>query len=123
MFKPLKETNPQTISANILKRVVRGPFYLLGFVLLFCSTSMIFVALFTNNWQRTSSKLVKDEFYSFGLWFTCRHVKLSWIKDHQDIYCATSDFSACKIFIFRLHLRFFFKPYFFQKSLGYMQVN
>lgn len=103
MFKPLKEANANrndnSVSANILRRVVRGPAYLFSFILLFCTTVMIFVAYFTSNWEKTLTQVSnKGESYTNGLWFTCRHVQISWIKGQSDVFCSTLDFASSKIF-------------------------
>lgn len=99
MFKPLKESSTLNIGpkglSNPFKRVVRGPFYLLASMLLFFSTTLILISLFTNNWQRTSSQFKNPEYYTYGLWFTCRHIQLNWLKNHHDIYCSTTDYSVC----------------------------
>ena len=87
--------------ANIRSRVVRTPFYLISMVLLFIATILILIALFTNNWQKTASFLVSNsklEYFTYGLWFTCRHVNADWLTKHSDdVYCHTTDYSKSKL--------------------------
>jgi hypothetical protein len=99
----------QRFAGTIRSRIVRTPFYLFSAVLLFISTLLILVALFTNNWQKTASRLVDKvsvEYFTYGLWFTCRHVNAKWITDHSaDVYCARSNYNssmlyACFVIIF-----------------------
>ncbi len=69
-FKPLRETEK---SNRLFKNVVRGPYFLCGFVLLFCVTVMTLTALFTNNWRQ--SIVQSGEWYTDGIWFRCRYAK------------------------------------------------
>lgn len=84
-------------SNSVIKNVVRGPVYLCGVLVLLFSTVLIFVAMFTNNWQRKVSTENTQEFFTYGLWFTCRNIRLEWIENHHDLYCFTTDFSNCRI--------------------------
>ena len=73
--------------------LVRGVWYFLGVVLLFLVTILVFFSLFSNNWQRTvpSNSVINDkfqEYYSFGVWFTCRHVSITWLDGTSDVYCS-----------------------------------
>lgn len=74
-------------------RLVRSVWYFLGHVLLFLVTVLIFFALFSNNWQKTISEKSNinerfSEYYTFGIWFTCRHITVSWLDNNQDVYCS-----------------------------------
>lgn len=74
-------------------RLVRGIWYFLGLVLLFLVTVLIFFALFSNNWQRTIPGLSTEndeyiEYYSFGVWFTCRHIQIKWLNRVTNSYCS-----------------------------------
>jgi hypothetical protein len=83
---------------TVRSRIVRTPFYLFSFCLLFIATVLILIALFTSNWQKTASYLVDNvdvEYYTYGLWFTCRHVNVNWIQNHpDDVYCHSSNYSS-----------------------------
>lgn len=85
---------------NIIRNVVRGPLYLCASLLLLFSTALVFTAMFTSNWQKKFSKINAQEYYTYGLWFTCRHISLNWISNHHDYYCSTTDYSLCKPFYF-----------------------
>lgn len=98
--KPSKQTpKNEEKKPSVLQKVVRSPFYLFSFVLLFFVTVMILIAMFTNNWMKTASSLVKDEYYTYGLWFSCRIIRLSWYKDQFDRYCSTADYTSSKLIL------------------------
>lgn len=81
---------------SVIKNVVRGPLYLCGVLVLLFSTALVFTAMFTSNWQRKVSLENSQEYFTYGLWFTCRHISLTWIQNHHDFYCFTTDFQDCK---------------------------
>jgi hypothetical protein len=93
---PKKAAKSEEEKPSLLKKVVRSPFYFFSFVLLFFVTAMVFIAMFTNNWMKTASSLVKDEYYTFGLWFSCRVIRLGWYKNQFDRYCSTADYTSSK---------------------------
>ncbi len=71
---------------------IRGIWYFLGLVLLLLVTGLIFIALFTNNWRKSlqdsqNSNQMYSEYYTFGIWFTCRHITIVWLGI-TDIYCS-----------------------------------
>jgi hypothetical protein len=88
-------------AGTIRSRIVRTPFYLFSAVLLFIATVLTLVALFTNNWQKTASRLVdraNTEYFTYGLWFTCRHVNANWLTSHpDDVYCQRSNYNSSKL--------------------------
>jgi hypothetical protein len=47
------------------------------------------VALFTNYWQITNAKYREDEYYTWGIWWSCRKIRVSWIERQYDSYCST----------------------------------
>lgn len=94
----IKSSRPSRIEtpAKTQNPLVRGVWYLLAISLLVPITAMILVAMFTNNWQKTASKLrTKFEYESYGIWFMCRHVSIDWLNNNQDVFCSTIDFKIC----------------------------
>ncbi|CAF0944849.1 unnamed protein product [Brachionus calyciflorus] len=86
-------TKSEALQENIIKNVVRGPLYLCASLILLFSTILILIAMFTSNWQRKTSIINSQEYFTYGLWFTCRHISLKWIQNHHDYYCTTSNYS------------------------------
>ena len=109
--------------------VVRGPCYLFSCLLLFFVTVMILVAYFTNNWQTTLGTPYEynansmQEYYTSGLWFTCRHVNVNWSPKQSDKYCGTYNFQQSitllllflfllllwLLLLFRFHMQIFIR--------------
>lgn len=56
----------------------RSLFYFIAYFFLFVGTLFVLIALFTNNWMRTASKLVNNLYYTYGLWFVCARLNFSW---------------------------------------------
>ncbi len=78
-------------------KVVRTAFYLFSYVLLFGSTVLILISLFTHNWMKTLTSLANEEYYSFGLWFNCRYIFVGWVPgSRQDVYCTQIKFETGK---------------------------
>ncbi len=61
-------------------RISRTPFYLVALVLLCIATILMFVSLFTNNWQKTVTyRAAPVNFYeTYGLWYRCTRYNLNW---------------------------------------------
>lgn len=94
MFKPLSNKAAEMENNKNLKQVVRGPTYLVGLSLLLLTTPMILVAMFTNNWRTNISGTDTQEYYTEGLWFSCRRVKVVWLSPNiDDPFCSTLDYS------------------------------
>lgn len=82
-----------SVNTGPFRRVVRGPFFLMAFVLVFITTALVFISLFTNNWQKTAPGLIDGQFFTYGLWFTCRNLRVSWPSvSLSNIYCFTSEY-------------------------------
>ena len=98
---PENQAPAYRFAGTVRSRIVRTPFYLFSFCLLCVATTLVLVALFTSNWQRTAGYLidrVNSEYFTYGLWFTCRHVNVDWIRNHpDDIYCHPSNYSASEL--------------------------
>lgn len=90
-----KKLDETPITDSAIKNVVRGPFYLCAVLVLFFSTTLILTAMFSSNWQKKTSIENRQEYFTYGLWFTCRHIKLDWLGNH-DFYCSTTNFKNCK---------------------------
>ena len=83
---------------------MRSVWYLLSFVILVPVTALILTALFTNNWQRTVAAVQPTyQFFTSGLWFQCRHVKVYWLNNLEDVFCTSLDFSTSKSELAYLH--------------------
>ena len=67
----------------------RTPLYILGFVLLLATTSLVLVAISTNNWKITSSITRGSIYYTSGLWYSCKNIYISWYKARTDIFCSS----------------------------------
>ena len=67
--------------------VIRTPFYMLGMVLLGCVVALCTTGYATNHWKLTSAHNRTDEYFTAGLWYLCRNVKVTWLDTH-DIYCS-----------------------------------
>lgn len=87
---------------------VRSIWYLLSYVMLCMVTPLIYIALVTNNWQKTASSLVKENglVYTQGVFYLCRKVQASWL-DYTGVYCKpanneTSNFSSFKLLLLLL---------------------
>ena len=85
-------TKDQIISPKLLQITVRGIWYFLSLVMLLLVTILIFFALFTNNWRQSkqesgNSNQIYSEYYTYGIWNSCRHIKIVWLSI-TDIYCS-----------------------------------
>ncbi len=89
------EEKSEIISSKNNFNLVRSVWYFLGVVLLTFVTVLIFFSLFTNNWQKTIINesnvneivLNYSEYFTFGVWFTCRIINIKWIGNN-DVYCS-----------------------------------
>lgn len=94
-----KITNTSTtVKTGPFRKVVRGPFFLIAFVLVFISCSLVFISLFTNNWQKTAPGLVDGQSFTYGIWFTCRNLRISWsAASYFNIYCSTTEYNLSNL--------------------------
>ena len=73
-----KNRNHEPQSSDITNwrgRIRRTPFYFIALAFLFVGTLFVFIALLTNNWQRTRDGLLSSANFTFGLWYMCRQDK------------------------------------------------
>lgn len=102
VHQPPKQSNvtPSSVVAGVRSRLIRTPVYFISWILMFVATTLLLVALFTSNWQKTASYLIPKshyEYFTYGLWFVCRRVNADWLYDHRDdVYCSTAKYSSSK---------------------------
>ena len=103
---------------TIKNSIVRGPFYIFGVVLLAFVLATMVVGYSTNHWKLTSKHNRTEEYFTAGLWYICRNVKIDWLKNH-DIYCQRLNNSqSIKIFIKNKNYFKYFNKYFYFKTHG-----
>ena len=97
-----KTGSRRCVPLKITKETSRTPLYILGFVLLFASTTLVLTAISTNNWQITVSTFRGSVYYTSGLWFSCKNIYISWYQSRTDLFCSSILSTAGKFIAFGL---------------------
>jgi hypothetical protein len=68
------------LESNAYGRIRRTPMYMIALVTLSIATILMFVSLFTNNWQKTAAfRAAPLNYYeTYGLWYRCTRYNLNW---------------------------------------------
>jgi hypothetical protein len=92
-----KTGSRRCVPLKITKETSRTPLYILGFVLLFASTTLVLTAISTNNWQITVSTFRGSVYFTSGLWYSCKNIYISWYQSRTDLFCSSILSTAGKL--------------------------